>query len=408
MYKTIKIMKKSFLQLFGILAVTASFFTSCSSDSDNNNETPSSTFAVDANKFEGIIKDGEVTLSAGTVYKLTGKLQVNAGATLNIPAGTKIEGIGGTASYIAIAQGAKINVNGTSANPVIMTSGLATKKAGDWGGLVICGKAPINRVTGGASTAQSEVADLTYGGTIANDNSGSIKYLRIEYAGAAFNSEKEFNGVSLFAVGSGTTFEYVEAYQGADDGFEFFGGTVNTSNLISYGNEDDQFDWTEGWMGTNTNWYGKLAFGKGNRGIEADNFELGFTNTPLSNPSITNITLIGAGIAADATIYTENQAMKLRRGTRGIFSNVVLSDFKTGIDIEHDETIAGVDTSLKATNVNFSTIPTKTKGTTTAIAPATKGVNAVVTAVATESATSTGAGNGVGTPTWASGWSVGL
>jgi hypothetical protein len=283
-----------------------------------------------------------------------------------------------------------------------MTSGLATKKAGDWGGLVICGKAPINRVTGGASTAQSEVADLTYGGTIANDNSGSIRYLRIEYAGAAFNSEKEFNGVSLFAVGSGTTFEYVEAYQGADDGFEFFGGTVNTSYLISYGNEDDQFDWTEGWMGTNTNWYGKLAFGKGNRGIEADNFELGFANTPLSNPSITNITLIGAGIAADATIYTENQAMKLRRGTRGIFSNVVLSDFKTGLDVEHDETIAGVGTSLKASNVNFSTIPTKTKGKKT------DGTSADVSAVATEKTDATGAGNGVGAPSWANGWTVGV
>lgn len=390
-------MKKSFLQLFGILALSVSFFTGCSSDSE---DAPSSTFVVDANKFEGIIKDGEVILSSGTTYKLTGKLQVNDGATLTIPAGTRIEGTGGTASYIAVAQGGKINVNGTSTNPVVMTSGLATKAAGNWGGLVICGKAPINRVTGGASTAQSEVADLTYGGTIANDNSGSIRYLRIEYAGAAYNSEKEFNGVSLFAVGSGTTFEYVEAYQGADDGFEFFGGTVNTSHLVSYGNEDDQFDWTEGWMGTNTNWYGKLSFGKGNRGIEADNFELGFANTPISNPSITNITLIGAGIAADATIYTENQAMKMRRGTRAIFSNVVLSDFKTGIDVEHDETIAGVGTSLKASDVNFSTIPTKTKGKKT------DGTSADVSAVATELTTATGAGNGVDAPTWSAGWSV--
>ncbi|WP_348813201.1 hypothetical protein [Flavobacterium maritimum] len=392
-------MKKSFLQLFGILALSASFFTSCSSDST---DTPSSTFVVDPNNFTGIINDGEVVLSAGTTYKLTGKLQVNAGATLTIPAGTKIEGTGGTASYIAIAQGGKLNVNGTSSNPVVMTSGLTTKKAGDWGGLVICGKAPINRVTGGTSTAQSEVADLTYGGTIANDNSGSIRYLRIEYAGAAYNSEKEFNGVSLFAVGSGTTFEYVEAYHGADDGFEFFGGSVNTSNLISFGNEDDQFDWTEGWMGTNTNWYGKLSFGKGNRGIEADNFELGFANTPISNPSITNITLIGAGSAADATIYTENQGLKMRRGTKAIFSNVVLSDWKTGIDVEHDETIAGVGTSLKVTNVNYIAIATKTKGKKT------DGTSADVSAVATELATATGAGNGVAAPTWSSGWSVGL
>lgn len=392
-------MKKSFLNLFGILALSASFFTSCSSDST---DTPSSTFVVDPNNFTGIISDGEVVLSSGTTYKLTGKLQVNDGATLTIPAGTKIEGTGGTASYIAIAQGGKLNVNGTSSNPVVMTSGLATKKAGDWGGLVICGKAPINRVTGGTSTAQSEVADLTYGGTIANDNSGSIRYLRIEYAGAAYNSEKEFNGVSLFAVGSGTTFEYVEAYQGADDGFEFFGGTVNTSNLISFGNEDDQFDWTEGWIGTNTNWYGKLSFGKGNRGIEADNFELGFANTPISNPSITNITLIGAGSAADATIYTENQALKMRRGTKAIFSNVVLSDWKTGIDVEHDETIAGVGTALKVTNVNYIATATKTKGKKT------DGTSADVSAVATELASATGAGNGVAAPTWSAGWSVGL
>jgi uncharacterized protein with beta-barrel porin domain len=91
------------------------------------------------------------------------KIQVNSGATLTIPAGTTIEGTGGTSSYIAIAQGGKLNVNGTAAKPVIMTSGLTTKAAGDWGGLVICGKAPINRITGGTGTAQSEVADLSYG-----------------------------------------------------------------------------------------------------------------------------------------------------------------------------------------------------------------------------------------------------
>jgi len=393
-------MKKSILQLFGILTLSATLVTSCSSD--NNNTDSSSTFVVNPTDFKGTITEGEVVLVSGTTYKLSGKIQVNDGATLTIPAGTRIEGTGGTASYIAVAQGGKLNVNGTSNNPVIMTSGLATKKAGDWGGLVICGKAPINRVSGGTSTAQSEVADLAYGGTVSNDNSGSIRYLRIEYAGAAFNSEKEFNGASLFGVGSGTTFEYVEAYQGADDGFEFFGGTVNTSNLISYGNEDDQFDWTEGWSGTNTNWYGKVAFGKGNRGIEADNFELGFANTPISNPTITNITLVGPGSTADATIYTENQGLKMRRGTKAIFSNVVLSDWKTGIDVEHDETIAGVGTALKVTNVNYVAIATKTKGKKT------DGTTADVSAVATESTVAVGAGSGVNAPSWSVGWSVGF
>jgi hypothetical protein len=392
-------MKNSIVKLFGILAISSSLFTSCTSSDDGS----SSSFVVDANNFQGTINDGEVVLNSGTVYKLTGKIQVNNGASLTIPAGTVIEGVGGTSAYIAVAQGGKIYINGTSTNPVIMTSGLSTKTAGDWGGLVICGKAPINRVTGGASTAQSEVADLTYGGTISNDSSGSIRYLRIEYAGAAFNTEKEFNGLSLFGVGSGTVVEYVEAFHGSDDGFEFFGGTVNTTGLISIGNEDDQFDWTEGWSGTNTNWYGKLDFGKGNRGIEADNFELGFLNTPIANPTITNMTLVGPGSTADVNLFAENDAMKLRRGTKGIFTNLVFSGWKVGFNVEHDECIAAVTAgTLKATNVNFvADVPSKSKGKDTA------GASADVSAIFTEGS-ATGAGNGVGTPSWAAGWSVGF
>ena len=394
-------MKKSIVKFFGILAVTTSLFTSCTSSDDSSS---SSSFVVNANDFKGTITDGEVMLNATTVYKLTGKIQVNSGATLTIPAGTVIEGIGGTSAYIAVAQGGKIFVNGTAANPVVMTSGLTTKNAGDWGGLVICGKAPINRVIGGTSTAQSEVADLAYGGIMSNDSSGAIRYLRIEYAGAAFNTEKEFNGLSLFGVGSATIVEYVEAYHGADDGFEFFGGTVNTTGLISIGNEDDQFDWTEGWNGTNTNWYGKLAFGKGNRGIEADNFELGFLNTPIANPTITNMTLVGPGSLADATIYAENDALKLRRGTKGMFTNIVLSNWKVGFNVEHDECNAAVTNgTLKANNVNFiADIASKSKGKDTA------GMTTIVSSIYTELTTATGAGNGAAIPAWAASWSVGF
>jgi hypothetical protein len=399
-------MKKSIVQLMAIVTLSTSLFTSCSSD--DNNE-PSSSFVANPDNFTGTINDGEVILDATKTYKLTGKIQVNSGATLTIPAGTVIAGTGGTASYIAVAQGGKINVNGTSAKPVIMTSGLATKAAGDWGGLVICGKATINRDNGNTKSATSEVAELTYGGTEDGDSSGSIKYLRIEYAGAAFNSEKEFNGISFFGVGSGTTVDYVEAIHGADDGFEFFGGTVNTSNMISIGNEDDQFDWTEGWRGTNTNWYGKLDFGKGNRGIEADNFEFGYAFSPVSNPTITNITLVGPGSTAAVANFAENQAIKLRRGTKAMITNVVLSSWATGVDVENDETIAFVGTALKVSNVNFITdVPVKTKGKKTAVAPATSGVSADVSGVVTESATATGAGNGVAQPSWSTGWSTGF
>jgi hypothetical protein len=400
-------MKKTIAKLVGLFLITGFVFTSCNEDDEVQSQP---TASIDPNNFRGTIESGETVLNAGVVYKLTGKLQINNGAILTIPAGTKIEATGGTSAYIAVAQGGKLNVKGTAANPVIMTSGLATKKAGDWGGVVICGKAPINTTTGGTGTAQSEVGDLAYGGSVANDNSGSITYLRIEYAGAAFSSSKEFNGVSLFGVGSGTVFQNVEAYAGADDGFEFFGGTVNTSNLISIGNEDDQFDWTEGWNGTNTNWYGKISFGKGNRGIEADNLEANFTNTPISNPTITGITLIGPGSTADATSYPENNAFKLRRGTKGVFSNVVLSAWKQGFSVDNDETIAFIPAMLKASDVYFiSDVATKTKGALTPVAPATSGASADVSAIiANESTTATGAGNGTGVPTWATSWSIGL
>jgi hypothetical protein len=391
-------MKKLLVKGIVLLAIASSIIA-CSTSEDKG---PTSTFVVNAADFKGTINDGEVVLDANVTYNLTGALVIADGATLTIPAGTEILATGGTSAYIAVAQGGKIFVNGTATNPVIFTSGNAVQAPGDWGGLVICGKAPINTVSGGAGTAQSEVADLTYGGTISNDNSGSIRYLRIEYTGANFSATKEFNGVSLFGVGSGTTFEYVQCYHGSDDGFEFFGGSVNTSNLVSLGNEDDQFDWTEGWNGTNTNWYGKVFFGKGNRGIEADNYEFGFTNTPISNPTITNLTLVGPGSSPiPANSYLENDGCKFRRGTKALLSNVYISGFADLFDVEHDETISFVGTALKATDVNLVDFVNKTKGKKTDATSA--DVSAII---ASESSTATGAGNSATIPTWAGGWTL--
>lgn len=397
-------MKKSVIKLFGLLALTGLVLTSCSRGDDDDNVVvtpPTTSFVANPSDFKGEINSGDVVLDATKTYKLTGTLQVNSGATLTIPAGTIIEGTNGTSSYIAIAQGGKLNVNGTASNPVVMTSGKTIKAPGDWGGLVICGKAPINRESGGTSIAQSEVAGLNYGGTISNDNSGSIRYLRVEYAGAAFSSEKEFNGISLFGVGSNTIFEYVQAYYGSDDGFEFFGGTVNTKYLVSIGNEDDQFDWAEGWSGTNIGWYGKVIT-KGNRGIEADNLDNAFLNAPISNPSITNITLVGPGSGANSDIFTENQGAKLRRGTKAMFENVVIKGFKTGFDVEHDETLSYVGSALKVVNALFDGVGTNSKGT-----KSDKSAGDVSALISGET-TSTGAGNGVAQPSWANGWSIGF
>ena len=374
--------------------MTSLLATSCITveEGDNVSGNNSNTSTIDPNDFQGNIFTN-VSLQANTIYKLTGPLTIQEDASLTIPAGTRIEATGGTSAYIVVAQGGKIFVNGTSTEPVVMTSANASPAPGDWGGLVICGKAPINSST----SASAEVSGLTYGGTIANDNSGSVRYLRIEYSGAIYNANKEFNALSLFGVGSGTVIEYVQFYRSSDDGVEFFGGTVNTSYIVSTYNEDDQFDWTEGWSGSNTYWYGKLGNNIGNRGIEADNLEANFDATPIANPTINNMTLIGLGNQG-----SEPDAIKLRRGTKCSMSNIVLDNFVTGLNIEHDQTLAFIPTDLKATNVTFSNITNLSKGKNTT------GTTVDVTNAYTETTTATGAGNGTAVPTWAQGWTTGL
>lgn len=385
-------MRKSAIKLLGIFALSTSLFvaTSCSSDDDNGGGGGDGQIEINPNDLKGTFsgEGTDVVLDPSHVYKLTGKLEFLDNATLTIPAGTRIEGTGGTSAYIAIGQNAQIFVNGTDTDPVVMTSGNSNPQPADWGGLVICGNAPINR----AGTAMSEVGDLPYGGNIVNDNSGSIKYLRIEYSGANFTSEKEFNGLSFFGVGNGTTVEYVQIYHGSDDGFEWFGGTVNSKYLVSVGNEDDQFDWTEGWNGTNSYWFGQEAFGMGNRGIEADGNGSNNAATPYSSPSITNLTLIGIPESG------EPQGLKLREGTQAQFSNVVLADWDTGIDIQHDITLSWIPDNLFIDGVKFINVNNESTGKNNA------GQIIDVTDAYRVDESATGAGNGVEIPSWAQGW----
>lgn len=390
-------MKKPILRLFSLALLSFTFATttvSCSSDDNTPEEQNPGDFVVDRNDLKGEIKSGEHVILTDGTYKLTGKLVVANGGKLTIKAGVKIEATSlssdndfNAVRYIAVGQGGQIFVEGTSSNPVVMTAEQHTP--GSWGGLVLCGKAPINKGT----TATAEVSELTYGGTDVTDNSGSIKYLRIEYSGYAYNADKEFNGLSMFGVGNGTTIDYVQVHEGSDDGFEWFGGTVNASHLIvtNYASEvgDDLFDWTEGWNGTGENWYG-IRTNDGNRGIEADNNSNNEAATPISNPTIKNLTLIGNNGGG------ENHAIKLRVGTKGQFDNVVLKNWGTGFDVQAapDLSAGYVGTELKATNVKFENVTTS--------------ANATAEGIYTENANATGAGNGTATPSWAQGWSVGL
>ncbi|MDD3568854.1 MAG: hypothetical protein PHT92_10690 [Bacteroidales bacterium] len=384
-------MKKTLFGLTAILLTFAVATTSCKEDSDPEPDTNQ----MDPNDWQGDISD-KVTLDAAKTYKLTGMIDVLEGGELTIPAGTLIEGVGGTSAAIVVHQGGKIFVNGTKDKPVVMTSGLAQKNRGDWGGLVICGSATCN--SGGG---MSEVGDVPYGGNIDDDNSGVIRYLRIEYSGAAFNSEKEYNGLSLFGVGSGTTIEYVQIYENADDGIEFYGGTVTADYIVSSHIEDDMFDWTEGWSGSGSNWYGKNDQGYGNRGMECDNWSKNFSATPVANPTISNVTLIGSGDQGD-----EPQGMMLRAGTAGSIDNVVVKNWKTGIEVRSDESIANIaNSSLKVTNIKFVDVAAELVVKNSDNETVTGEEH---TALYTVNENATGAGAGTAVPEWAKGWTVGL
>ncbi|MGB0896196.1 MAG: hypothetical protein ACPGU9_07125 [Flavobacteriaceae bacterium] len=379
-------MKKSIL----LLAVAAAtIFTSCSSD-DSSSSTPSSTFTADATNFKGDINDGTVTLDPTQTYNLTGAIIVNDGAKLVIPAGTRIEASGGTQSYIAVAQGAKIEVLGNSSEPVVMTSASANPAAGDWGGLVICGQAPTNKAGSNGETATAEVSDLTYGGSDANDNSGIIRYLRVEYTGANFSATKEFNGVSLFAVGAGTTFEYVQSYHGGDDGIEFFGGTVNGKYLVSTASGDDSIDFADGWSGTGQYWY----INQGTKaGIEGSNNGDNGYATPTTSATLKDISIVDTG--SEGALYIKEG------GGHWTASNIFVSGFELGIKIKDATTDPAANANVDNGNIIFNNIQfgesvtTKSQYEGTNNAYLTEGVN-------------NGAGNGAAAPTWANGWTRGL
>ena len=182
-------------------------------------------------------------------------------------------------------------------------------RSGAWGGIHICGYAHTNAEGG---TGSSEIGNATYGGNDDADNSGTLRYIRLEYTGFAFDEEHEANGISFYGVGNGTTVDHCQAYKGSDDGFEFFGGSVNVSNMVVTDCSDDSFDWTEGWNGRGTNLVA-VQESEDVLGyacdclIEADNNENNNQATPIANPELSNLILVGSG--------SDTEGVRLRRGT---------------------------------------------------------------------------------------------
>ena len=298
-------MNKNFFLMF--IAVGMSLFTACSDD-----EGKKGPFGDDE-VLSGEITQN-VTLKSGQTYKLDGVYRVKNGATLTIEPGvTIVAQYDEIVDYILVEQGGKINAIGSASNPIVMTSD--RKSPGAWGGIHICGRAHTN-VEGGVG--YSEVGNARYGGNDDSDNSGTLRYVRVEYTGYTFDEEHEANGISFYGVGNGTTVDHCEAYKGSDDGFEFFGGSVNISNMVVVNCSDDSFDWTEGWNGTGTN---LMAYQENISTlgyecdclIEADNNGTNNEASPVAHPKLSNLLLVGNG--------ENGHGVRLREGTQVTMNN---------------------------------------------------------------------------------------
>ena len=301
------------------------------------------------------------TLFADTLYTLSGYVKVGNGKTLTIQPGTTIVGDAAVpGSSLWILRGSKIDAQGTADAPIVFTSSHAAgqRKPGDWGGIIIIGNGIINRSGTVLTEGPQGITEPYSGGTDNADNSGILRYVRIEFAGydVSNGAGQELNSLSLYAVGSGTTLEYVQSLAGLDDSFEWWGGAVDGRYLVSYESGDDHFDWTEGFRGRNQF---LIAFqsvrldpapGTGTLSTDPEGFEadgcngtgcdLGFASVPHSLPVFANFTLIGPGAATPITGSGDIGAV-LRRGTGGYLTNGIIARWqRQGISVRDPETNA--------------------------------------------------------------------
>lgn len=261
-------------------------------------------------------------LVASKVYQLNGPVVVKSGAVLAIEAGTTIKAnYGATDVYIAVERGGRIFARGNRFAPIRFTSSNPNPEEGDWGGLSIAGNAENNAGT----DVTSEVGGILYGGTTNDDYSGELDYVIFEYTGARINGEQEFNGLSLYSVGSKTVLKNIVIRYGADDGIEFFGGNVDVENLFCQNIADDMFDFTQGYTGTITNAFGVRNNGfdrktEDSRGIEGDSNDSNATAPPISRPTFNNVTILNLNTTTPLKAGAE-----IRRGTQAIINNILFA-----------------------------------------------------------------------------------
>lgn len=302
-----------------------------------------------------ITVSGDITGSSWTcehVYRLTSNVFVTSG-TLSIGAGTRIVADDGGA--LIITPGARIVAEGHPSAPVVFTSSRpeGERDRGDWGGIVLLGSAPIN-VAGGTDNIEGIEASETrgiYGGANPAHDCGTMRYVRIEFAGRVLGSDNELNGLTLGGCGSDTNIEFVQMHRGLDDAFEMFGGSPNMRFIVATGMDDDGLDWDQGYTGTIqfaiVHRYADSGSSDPN-GIEADNLNADNGAAPRSNPTVFNLTLVSTD-----SVRTNQVGMVLRRGTYGTLRNVVVQGFPLGVDVRDAAGEAAVGDALSVANSMF-------------------------------------------------------
>jgi hypothetical protein len=348
-----------------LAAGTTVNFTVIATDSKNQASAPA-TFTVKVTAvppkeivtIKGVLS-GNVTWTKSKIYKISGFVRVGGDTTsataagvatgiLTIEPGTVIIGERSTKGTLIIQRGSKLIANGTAAEPIVFTSerGVGEREAGDWGGLVICGKAK-NNLPGGSAQLEGSYKGW-HGGSDDADNSGSLKYVRVEYAGVPINPNQEINSFTFGSVGNGTTMEYLQASYGGDDAYEWFGGTVNAKYLVSYRTLDDDFDMDNGYRG-NIQFAVALRGGtsadqSGSNGFEVDNDGQGTANEPFTSPTLANVSLIGAKQSQETFISTLFQnGMHLRRNNKIKVYNTFVTGFPNGVYIDGATTSANAN-----------------------------------------------------------------